>query len=81
MMMWGCPSSDNSDCCRTTPTIVGQLRPPSSSKPWGSYALMNQNTTREATETEMDHVHVISIKKGPFEPNLLISRTAPLTIS
>ena len=30
----------------------------------GGYALMNQNTTIEATETKMDHVSVISIKKG-----------------
>ena len=30
----------------------------------GGYALMNQNTTIEATENKMDHVSVISIKKG-----------------
>ena len=30
----------------------------------GGYALMNQNTTIEATETKMDHVSVIRIKKG-----------------
>ena len=30
----------------------------------GGYALMNQNTTIEATETKIDHVSVISIQKG-----------------
>ena len=30
----------------------------------GGYALMNQNTTKEATEAKMDHISVISIKKG-----------------
>ena len=35
----------------------------------GSYvfeSLMNQNTTKEATETKKDHVIVISIKIGPM---------------
>ena len=58
------PSSDKSDF-RRPPTL-------------GGYALMNQNTTIEATETKMDHVSVISIKKGPFEPNLPILGAAPL---
>ena len=68
------------------PTIIGQS-PPSSDKSdfhhpptLGGYALMNQNTTIEATETKRDHVSVISIKKGAFEPNLPISWTAPLTM-
>ena len=30
----------------------------------GGYALMNQNTTKEATEAKMDQINVISIKKG-----------------
>ena len=30
----------------------------------GGYALMNQNTTKEATEAKMDHIIVISIRKG-----------------
>ena len=44
----GCPSSDNTDRRWTTPTsIVLQTL--------GGYALMNQNTTKEATEAKMDH--------------------------
>ena len=34
----------------------------------GGYALMNQNTTKEATETKMDHISVISIKKVHLSP-------------
>ena len=61
------PSSDKSGRCRTSLTsVVLQTL-------GGSYALMNQNTTTEDTETKMDHVSVISIKKGPFEHNMLIS--------
>ena len=61
-------------CRRTTPISVDL-------QTLGGYALMNQSTTIEATETKMDHNSVISIKKGPFEPDLLISRTAPLNQS
>ena len=54
MTIW---SSDKSGRHRTSPTslILPTL---------GGYALMNQNTTIEATETKMDHISVICIKKG-----------------
>ena len=54
----------------TSLAVVGQVRPSSDKSDFrrppslGGYALMNQNTTIEATETKMNHVSVISIKKG-----------------
>ena len=42
---------------------------------------MNQNTTIEATETKMDHVSVISIKKGSIWAQLSDFADSPFKYS